>query len=140
MALVVFHKMTNLLITQNNIGQIESTFLATYGGLTYFKAGNYERVYSLDRNSFYPSIMTSTEQFPIKAGNVKKILEIPHNKLGIYRLKILGTHELFKIHKDNLYTTYDIRHLDLLKLSYELIQDNGPNSITWDMETESASI
>ena len=94
--------------------------------------------YKYDYNSFYPSILQSTNSFPISEGEFK-ILDKFENQYGIYRVFLLNKEKLpnFKHIRDDkeYYTHTDLLELQKLNIKFELIQDGKYNALLYDENT-----
>ena len=118
----------------DNISNIEAEYIhdASFGALTYWH--KYEgTIYSYDRNSQYPYLMSRNyNKFPIKEGEFKFIKTIDNEPLyGVYRCKITNTKNIstkfFRFNHRNYYTHLDIITAKSYGLNIELIHDSQAN-------------
>ena len=118
----------------DEISNIEAEYIhdGSFGALTYWQ--KYEGVvYSYDRNSQYPYLMSRNyNKFPIKEGEFKFIKTIDNEpSYGIYRCKITNPKSIstkfFRFNHRNYYTHLDIMTAKSYGLNIELIHDDQAN-------------
>jgi hypothetical protein len=94
---------------------------ACQGAMMYAKSGIYKSCWKYDINSMYPYLMTHPNfYFPLSEGIITTITKIDKKKFGIYKLKILSNHRLFKETADGYYTNYHVKLMDILDVKYKL--------------------
>ena len=136
-ALHLFSEMTKHIINPDIITQVESEFInkASQGAI-YFTTKGYEgEAWKADIKSMYPSLLNSSMLFPVKAGELKYITELPqiiYN--GIYRCIIQGNTRLFRFNKDNYYTSIDLNRANELNLKIDLVIDDKPNFLYYSRD------
>jgi hypothetical protein len=98
-----------------------------------------------DVKSMYPSIMKSTQVFPIKAGEFKTITEaelftnVNFFTYGIYKCNILQSkddniNKLFRFNKKRFYTHIDLTNALSLGLTIKLIEDGTANFLYYSRD------
>jgi hypothetical protein len=136
-ALDLFNEMTKHIINPDNIEQVESEFInkASQGAIIFTTKGYEGKAYKSDVKSMYPSILKSSQLFPVRAGELQYLKELPsiiYN--GIYRCKITGRSRLFRFNKDNYYTSIDLNRARDLGLHIDLIIDDQPNFLYYSRD------
>ena len=113
-------------------------------GLAFYE--QYEGMgYEADVNSFYPWLLSSSSNFPIRKGTFEKIsnqefVDLTYFKFGIYQCKITPSSDaninrLFKFNPKNYYTHHDMKRAKELGLQMEMIQSDNPNFLFYPPET-----
>ena len=145
-ALNLFDKYSKYIPNAQHIGQLEAEWIneASSGAITF--ARPYEGPgYYFDIKSMYPSIMKSTQVFPIKEGEFKIIDEVELFKnifyftYGIYRCTIeqsndANINKFFRFNKTKKYTHIDLANAHSLGLSINLIQDGKANFLYYSRD------
>lgn len=92
----------------------------------------FDKAIKYDVNSFYASVMKNkTFCYPLGVGSFVTLKKIEDtDKPAIYQLKINGSHKYWK-NTGGFYTNYHVKILDLLKISYELLNKDN-NALVWD--------
>ena len=138
-ALNLFDKYTKYIPNAQHIGQIEADWIneSSTGAITFARVYEGPGFY-YDVKSMYPSIMKSTQVFPIKAGEFKTITEaelftnVNFFTYGIYKCNILQSNDdninkLFRFNKKRFYTHIDLTNALSLGLTIKLIEDGTAN-------------
>ena len=133
-ALDLFDRTTKYL-NADDILQDESYWIKNSSFCSLIWAEPYKgELYKYDFVSYFSYLMTlTTNRFPIKRGEFKKITELENIlEFGIYRCKIKPSkddniNKIFRINKRNFYTQLDIYSARKLGLEIELIKDSKPN-------------
>ena len=136
-ALDLFNEMTKHIINPDSIDQVESDFInkASQGAIIFTTKGYEGKAYKSDIKSMYPSILKSSQLFPVRSGELQYLKELPaiiYN--GIYRCKIMGNSRLFRFNKDNYYTSIDLNRARELNLHIDLIIDDQPNFLYYSRD------
>ena len=145
-ALNLFDKYSKYIPNAQHIGQLEAEWIneASSGAITF--ARPYEGPgYYFDIKSMYPSIMKSTQVFPIKEGEFKIIDKVELFKnifyftYGIYRCTIeqsndANINKFFRFNKTKKYTHIDLANAHSLGLSINLIQDGKANFLYYSRD------
>jgi len=135
-ALELFDRFTKHIST-NKLKQVESNFISKVSGALIFHEKYEGPAYQYDIKSMYPSIMKSSQLFPIKEGELKyitKLSEKDYYEFGIYRCIIKGSDKIFKFNKHNHYTHIDLKCAKELGLNIDLIIDDQPNFIYYSRD------
>jgi len=134
-----YYYSTQHLITPDPIDQLEASYLekAVCGSIMKFR--HYRGPgYKYDVRSFYPSILNSLQtRFPVKKGiftqltddEFQSFIHLGNFNYGIYRVKVLSNHFLFRENPTGYYTHTDLSHAISLKLKLELVHDDEPNHL-----------
>ena len=138
-ALNLFDRYTKSIPNAEHINQTEADWISesSTGAITFAREYTGPGYY-YDIKSMYPSIMKSTQVYPIKSGEFKIITneELFKNKTyfayGIYRCVIMKSNNqlinnLFRFNKKNKYTHIDLSNAIALGLSVQLIEDDKAN-------------
>ena len=142
-AMDLFDRFTKFIMNPEQIQQDEAVWIqeASTGAIIW--AEEYSGpAYCYDVKSMYPSILKSTQKFPIARGEFEKLDSIDNLEFypfGIYRCKILksgniNVDKLFRFNDKNKYTHISLEHAKKLNLKIELIQDSQPNCLRYSRE------
>ena len=140
-ALNSFDKYTKHIAHPPTIEQVEAQFInqASQGAIIYGEKGFKGPVVKADVRSMYPSIMKSSQCFPIAEGEVKYITQLEEKILnyGIYRCHITYDKNMTKLFRFNFkdhYTHTDLYRARELKLNIKLIVDDKPNFLYYSRD------
>jgi len=145
-ALNLFDKYSKCIPTPDKINQLEAEWISdsTTGSIIfarpYIGPGHYK-----DVKSMYPSIMKSSQVFPVKQGEFKIIDEVEFFKninyftYGIYRCNVLKSYDesinrMFRFNYKSKYTHIDLCTAVSLGLTIELIQDDKANFLYYSRD------
>lgn len=145
-ALNLFDKYTKHIPKAEHIGQTEGTWIteASIGSIIFSRA-YVGSGYYYDVKSMYPSILNSSQTYPIKAGEFKIINEselftnATYFSYGIYRCHIFASNnndinKLFRFNKKDKYTHIDLNNAVSLGLSIKLIEDGTANFLYYSRD------
>ena len=146
-----FDEMTNRMIEADPIDEKEGIFLhnTNQGAIIYSDKDGYTgKGYSYDVNSLYPSIMKSVNfRVPIKKGTFRKLTKTEFENMlntffqyGIYRVQIdvSSYHKypkLFRVNKNNYYTSIDLNVAKGMGLRMEIIEDGEDNFLHYGADS-----
>lgn len=106
----------------------EMTFLdgSMLGAIMTAEKTTLHNAYKYDINSMYGYLMShDLFEFPLRRGKVSTVSKIFKYRTAIYKLNIKGTHRFWKNTPNNFYTNYHIKLLNLLKIDYELVNEEN---------------
>jgi len=138
-ALDLFDRYTKHIANPPEIKQAEAGFInpSSQGAIIF--ADDYEGpAYKYDIVSMYPSLMNSSQCFPIGEGTFMKLEQAEFQEMinkgfftfGIYKVNIIYNHlknKLFRFNKSNYYTHIDLTRALELNLDMKLNIDDQPN-------------
>jgi hypothetical protein len=142
----LFDRYTKHIPNADHIGQVEADWItqSSTGALT-FGIPYVGPAYKYDFKSNYPSIMKSSQTFPIKAGEFQLITDKEFResdayfKYGIFRCVVLRSGDysidkLFRFNNKNKYTHIDLNNAKLLGLDIQLIEDGDVNFLHYSRD------
>ena len=146
-----FDEMTSRMIEADPIDEKEAMYLyeTNQGAIIYCDKDGYTgEGYFYDVNSMYQSIMKSVNfRIPIKKGTFKKLTQSDFDKMlntyfeyGIFRVKVdvSSYHKytkMFRVNKNNYYTTIDLNIAKDLGMKMTLIEDGEDNFLHYGKGT-----